>query len=103
MKFQKFYIYFCAISWAFWLISMVTLDIFWKYRIHNSIFSILAAISGLYSILPTYFICSVIALVKSIKAERYAYMAFNIISMFVSFFLGAVNCISCLVYYTGGV
>lgn len=103
MKFQKFYIYFCAISWAFWLISMVTLDIFWMYRIHNSIFSILAAISGLYSILPTYLICSVIALVKSIKAERPGYLAFNITSIFVNFILGALNFIGCLVYSSGGV
>ena len=103
MKFQKFYIYFCSLSWAVWLISIITLDLFWKYRIFDSTYSVLAAISAIFTILPIHLIFSVIALVKSIKAERYAYMAFNIISMFVSFFLGAVNCIYCLVYYSGGV
>ena len=103
MKFQKFYIWFCSLSWVGWLISIVTLDIFWKYSIFDSTASNLALISGLFSITPTYPVFSVIALVKSIKAEKKSYIIFNIISMIVTLILGFLNFIYCIVYYSGGV
>ena len=103
MKFQKFYIWFCSLSWVVLLISIVTLDIFWKYSIFDSTASKLALISGLLCITPTYLVFSVIALVKSIKAKKESYITFNIISMIVTLILGFLNFIYCIVYYSGGV
>ena len=70
MKFQKFYIWFCSISWVVWLTSIVTFDIFWKYSIFDSTASIFALISALFSIIPTHLVFFVIALVKSIKEKN---------------------------------
>ena len=98
MKFQKFYIFFCSLSWVTWLISIVTLDIFWEQSIFNSTVSILAFISGIFSITPTYLVFSLIALVKSIKARNRSYIVFNIISMIITFILGYLNSISCIIY-----
>lgn len=103
MKFQKFYIWFCSLSWIVWLISIVTLDIFWKYSIFDSTASKLVLISGLFSITPTYLVFFIIALIKSIKAKNKSYIIFNIISMIITFILGLLNFISCTVYYSGGV
>ena len=103
MKFQKFYIYFCSLSWVIWLISIVTLDAFWNYSIFDSTVSKLALISGLFSITPIYPVFSIIALVKSIKSKNKLYIIFNIISMIITFILGFLNFIYCIVYYSGGV
>ena len=103
MKFQKFYIYFCSLTWAVWLTSIVALDIFWKQSIFSNTVSIFALISGLFSITPTYLILSVIALVKSTKAQHRSYTIFNIISMIITCILGSLNFIYCIVYHSGGV
>ena len=104
MKFQKFYIWFCSLSWVVWLISIVTLSAFWNHSIFDSIVvSKLAWISGLFSITPTYPVFSVIALVKSIKAKNKPYIIFNTVSMIITLILGFLNFICCMVYYSGGV
>ena len=102
MRFQKFYIWFCSISWVVWLTSIVTYDIFWKYSIFDSTASIFALILALFSIIPTHFVFSVIALAKSIKAKIESHVTFNVISMIITFILSSLNFICCIVYYSGG-
>ena len=102
MKFQKFYNYFCSFSWIAWLFSILVIVFLGYPKTYSDIIFILTIIPYILSLTPIYLIFSIIALVKSIKFKKKAYVVFNIISMFVTLVLGFLNFVYCAVYYSGG-
>ncbi len=102
MKFQKFYIYFCSISWIVWSFSILLVDVLGHHPIYSFLVYILTIIPYFLSITPVYTVFFVIALVKSIKIKKAGYIIFNIVSIFVTLILGLFEIVFCAVFYSGG-
>ena len=102
MKFQKFYVYFCSFLWIAWALSILLIKFYGYPKTHMDIIFLITFIPYILTLIPVCPIFCIVALVKSIKIKKKAYIIFNVISTIPTLILGFLNFVYCAVYYSGG-
>ncbi len=103
MKFQKFYILFCSVSWLLWLFSIVAFEIL-DYKVlgwDSALLLIVIMIPYMLSLTQIYLVFSIIALVGSIRRKEKRYIIFNVSSMIITLILGFLDFVYCSIFFAG--